>query len=81
MTAIDLGWPIKETAAKLPEISEIARRRVQVRDEGYPLITAQDVATAVERNELKRGSGAGENSQFHLFSKIPIFAGRSSHPG
>ena len=57
MTAIDWGFPIKETAAKLPEVSEKARERVQLRDEGYPLITAQNAATAVERNALKRGSG------------------------
>jgi hypothetical protein len=55
MTAIDWGWPIEETAAKPPEISEEARERVQVRDEGYPLIAAQNAAAAVERNELKRG--------------------------
>jgi hypothetical protein len=30
---------------------------VQMGDEGYPLITAQNAAAAVERNELKRGSG------------------------
>ena len=57
MTAIDWGFPIEETAAKLPEISEKARERVQLRDEGYPLITAQNAAAAVERNALKRGRG------------------------
>jgi hypothetical protein len=58
MTAIDWGWSIEETAARLPEISEKARQRVhQLRDEGYPLITAQNAAAAVERNALKRGRG------------------------
>jgi hypothetical protein len=57
MTAIDWGFPIEETAAKLPEVSEKAHERVQLRDEGYPLITAQNAAAAVERNALKRGRG------------------------
>jgi RepB DNA-primase from phage plasmid len=34
-TAIDWGFPIEETAAKLLEVSEKARERVQLRDEGY----------------------------------------------
>ena len=34
-----------------------ARERVQLGDEGYPLITAQNAAAAVERNKLKRGRG------------------------
>jgi len=34
-----------------------AGERVQLGDEGYPLITAQNAAAAVERNELKRGRG------------------------
>lgn len=55
MTAIDWGFPIEETAAKLPEVSEKARERVNLRDEGYALITAQNAAAAVERNALKRG--------------------------
>ena len=57
MTAIDWGWSIEDTAAKLPEVSEKARERVQLRDEGYPLITAQNAAAAVERNDRKRGRG------------------------
>jgi hypothetical protein len=57
MIAIDWGFSIEETAAKLPEVSEKARERVQLRDEGYPLITAQNAAAAVERNALKRGRG------------------------
>jgi hypothetical protein len=55
MTAIDWGFSIEDTAQKLPEVSEKARERVQLRDEGYPLITAQNAAAAVERNALKRG--------------------------
>ena len=57
MTAIDWGWSIEDTATKLPEVSEKARERVQLRDEGYPLITAQNAAAAVERNDRKRGRG------------------------
>jgi hypothetical protein len=57
MTAIDWGWSIEDTAAKLPEVSEKARERVQLRDEGYLLITAQNAAAAVERNDLKRSRG------------------------
>jgi RepB DNA-primase from phage plasmid len=57
MTAIDWRWPIEETAAKLTEVSEKARQRVQLGDVGYPLITAQNAAAAVERNVLKRGRG------------------------
>ena len=57
MTAIDWGWSIEETAAKLTEVSEKARERVQLQDTGYPLITAQNAAAAVARNDLKRGRG------------------------
>jgi hypothetical protein len=57
MTAIDWGWSIEETAVKLPEVSEKAREKVQLRDEGYPLITAQNAAAAVARNDQKRGRG------------------------
>jgi hypothetical protein len=57
MTAIDWGWSIEDTAAKLPEVSEKAAERVRLKDEGYPLITAQNAAAAVERNALKRGRG------------------------
>lgn len=57
MTAIDWGWSVEDTAAKLPEVSEKARERLQFRDEGYPLITAQNAAAAVERNDRKRGRG------------------------
>ena len=36
MTAIEWGWPIEETAIKLPEVSEKARERVQTGGKGYP---------------------------------------------
>jgi hypothetical protein len=57
MRAIDWGWSIEDTAQKLPEVSEKTRERVQLRDEGYPLITAQNAAASVERNTLKRDIG------------------------
>jgi hypothetical protein len=57
MTAIDWGFSIEDTARKLSEVSEKAHERVQLRDEGYPLITAQNAAAAVERNALKRSRG------------------------
>jgi hypothetical protein len=58
MTAIDWGWSIDETARKLEEVSKRAHQRVhELRDEGYPLITAQNAAAEVERNDLKRGRG------------------------
>jgi len=62
--------------AKLPEVSEKARERVQMGDEGYPLITPQNAAAAVGGNALKRGRG-DDNIQVHPF--IPICADRSSH--
>ena len=55
MTAIDWGWSIEETARKLLEVSEKARECVQLKDEGYPLMTAQNAAAEVERNDQKRG--------------------------
>jgi len=57
MTAIDWGWSIEDTAAKLVDVSEKARDRVRLKDEGYPLITAQNAAAAVERNDRKRSRG------------------------
>lgn len=57
MTAIDWGWSIEKTAAKLAEVSEKARERVQCGDKGYPEVTAQNAAAAVERNDRKRGRG------------------------
>lgn len=57
MTAIDWGWSIEETARKLPEVSERARERVQLKDGGYSLITSQNAASAVASNDQKRGRG------------------------
>jgi hypothetical protein len=57
MTAIDWGWSVEETAAKLPEVSEKAREKLLLKDDGYPLITATNAAGAVARNDLKRGRG------------------------
>ena len=57
MTAIDWGWSIEDTAAKLTDVSTKAAERVRLKDSGYPLITAQNAAAAVERNALKRGRG------------------------
>lgn len=57
MTAIDWGWGIEDTAAKLAEVSEKARERVRLKDDGYALITAQNAAAAEERNDRKRGRG------------------------
>jgi hypothetical protein len=57
MTAIDWGWSIEDTVAQLPKVSEKARERILLKDEGYPLITAQNAASAVARNDLKRGRG------------------------
>jgi hypothetical protein len=57
MTAIDWGFSVEDTAAKLVEVSEKARERVHLRDESYALITAQNAAAAVERNAPKRGRG------------------------
>jgi hypothetical protein len=42
--AIDWGWSIDDTTSKLPEVSEKARERARLRDEGYPRITAQCAA-------------------------------------
>jgi hypothetical protein len=57
MTAIDWGWSVEDTAAKLVDVSTKAAERVRLKDTGYPLITAQNAAAAVERNDLKRGRG------------------------
>ena len=57
MTAIDWGWSVEDTAAKLPEVNEKAAERVRVNDKGYPLVTAQNAAAVVAKNDLKRGRG------------------------
>ncbi len=57
MTAIDWGWSIEGTAAKLLEVSERARERVRLKDEGYVSVTVDNAAAAVAKNDLKRGRG------------------------
>jgi hypothetical protein len=57
MTAIDWGWSVEDAAAKLSEVSEKAAERVRLNDKGYPLVTAQNAASAVARNDLQRGRG------------------------
>lgn len=57
MTAIDWGFSIEDTAAKLVEVSERARKRVRLKDEDCALITAQNAAAAAERNARKQGRG------------------------
>jgi hypothetical protein len=61
MTAVDWGWSIEATAARLPEVSEKAYERVEQGDNGYPLVTAQNAAAAVVRNAQKR-AGAGRRA-------------------
>jgi hypothetical protein len=39
------------------EVSEKARERVRLKDDGYALNTVQNAAAAVERNDRKRGRG------------------------
>ena len=56
MMAAQRGWSIEETAQKLIEVSEKARERVRLRDEGYALITAQNASAAAERGK-QRGRG------------------------
>jgi hypothetical protein len=47
--AVERGWSIEETAARLAEVSEKAQERIRLRDEGYPLLTARNAAAAVGR--------------------------------
>src|SRR5258708_5542452 len=78
MTAIDWGRSIEDTAAKLPEVSERARERVARKDQGYPLISAQNAAAEEEKNDRKRSRGysgrssgcrAGGETLFVLYSE------------
>jgi hypothetical protein len=59
MTAIDWGWSVEATAARLLKVSEKARERVRLRDEGYPLVTARSAADAVARNRAAKGHRPG----------------------
>ena len=56
MTAIDWGWSIEDTATELSLVSEKARERLRLGDEGYPLATAQTAAAAVARKMILNGS-------------------------
>ena len=47
---------IEETAQKLLEVSEKARKRARCRDEGYALVTAQNAAAKATRG---RQTGRG----------------------
>jgi hypothetical protein len=47
----------KASGAKLSEVSEKARDRMRPIGEGYQLITAQNSAAAMERNDQKREGG------------------------
>jgi RepB DNA-primase from phage plasmid len=53
MTALDWGWNIEETAARLMEVSAKAREN----GERYAALTAQNAAAAVERNGQRKGRG------------------------
>ena len=53
MTALDWGWSIEETAARLMEVSSKAREN----GERYATLTAQNAAAAVERNAQRKGRG------------------------
>jgi hypothetical protein len=50
--AVERGWSIEETAAKLAEVSDKAREKGS-RDKGYALLTARNAAAALDR---ERGS-------------------------
>jgi hypothetical protein len=56
MMASQRGWSIEETAHKLVEVSARAQERMRLKDEGYPLITAQNAAAAAARGR-QRGRG------------------------
>jgi hypothetical protein len=53
--AVQRGWSVEETAAKLTEVSAKAQERLRIKtDAGYALLTARNAAAAVERD---RGHG------------------------
>ena len=52
--AVERGWSVEETAARLVEVSEKAQQRLRVKDEGYPLLTARNAAATVERERGRR---------------------------
>jgi hypothetical protein len=52
-----LGLEYRGGSQETTPRSEKARERVQLNDEGYPLITAQNAATEVARIDLERSRG------------------------
>jgi hypothetical protein len=54
--AAQRNWSVEEIAQKLIEVSERARERVRLKDEGYILIRAQNASDAAAR-ERHRGRG------------------------
>ena len=55
--AVERGWSVEETSARLLEVDEKAQERVRRGDEGYSLLTARNAASAVER---ERGDASME---------------------
>jgi hypothetical protein len=51
--ASERGWQPEAIAARLIEVSAKAQERVRLKDEGYPLVTAQNAAAAVQRERGK----------------------------
>lgn len=57
MMAVQRGWSTEETARKLVDVSERARERVRLKDEGYALVTAENAAAAAAKGRQRsRGS-------------------------
>jgi hypothetical protein len=52
--AVQRGWSIDETAAKLAEVSDRAGERIRNKDSGYTTITAKNAAAAVDRERGPR---------------------------
>jgi len=57
--AVERGWSIEETAAKLLEVSEKAQENARRGDEGYALLTAGNAAKAVARRPAAKGTRGG----------------------
>jgi hypothetical protein len=53
MGAIDRGWSVDETAAKLEEVSEKAKEATKRGDRGYTRLTAWKASLAVARNRQR----------------------------
>ena len=52
--AVERGWSVEETAARLAEVSGKAQERIRLKDEGYTLVTARNAAAAVDRERGRR---------------------------